>query len=115
MAIRFHLDEHVDHAIALGLRKRGVDVTTATDAGLLSASDDEHLAFALRDNRVIYTNDRDFLVLHSQGAEHAGIAYCSSGTRSIGEIVRYLCLMHDCMTVEEMRGHVEHICKSPRA
>ena len=33
--IRFHLDEHVAHAIAEGLRRRGVDVTTTTDAGLL--------------------------------------------------------------------------------
>jgi hypothetical protein len=109
MAIRFHLDEHVDHDIARGLRNRGIDVTTSTDAGLLSASDEEHFAFALREGRVIFTSDPDFLVLDRRGAEHAGIAFCASGERSIGYIVRHLCLLHDCMTSEEMRGRVEYV------
>jgi predicted nuclease of predicted toxin-antitoxin system len=59
--MRFHLDEHVAHAIAAGLRRRGIDVTTTVDAGLLSAPDEEHLAFAKRDARVIVTQDSDFL------------------------------------------------------
>jgi hypothetical protein len=109
MEIRFHLDEHVDHDIARGLRNRGVDVTTATETRLLSAVDEEHIAFALKDNRVVFTHDPDFLVLHSQGIRHAGIAFCASGTRSIGHIVRYLCLMHDCMTPDEMRNRVEYL------
>jgi hypothetical protein len=46
MAIRFHLDEHVASAIAEGLRRRGIDVTTTADAGLLDAPDEDHLAFA---------------------------------------------------------------------
>jgi hypothetical protein len=40
---------------------------------------------------------------------HNGIAYCAPESRSIGEIVRYLCLMHDCMTDEEMRGRIEFL------
>jgi hypothetical protein len=47
--IRFHLDEHVDHAIARGLRNRGIDVTTATDANLLGASDEAHFEIASRE------------------------------------------------------------------
>jgi hypothetical protein len=35
--IRFHLDENVDRAIALGLRRRAIDVTTTKDAGLCRA------------------------------------------------------------------------------
>ncbi|MFH1920766.1 MAG: hypothetical protein ABIP48_12860 [Planctomycetota bacterium] len=34
MEIRYHLDEHVDPAVAEGLRQRGVDVTTTVEAGL---------------------------------------------------------------------------------
>ena len=30
--IRFHLDEHCPHAVAIGLRRLGIDVTTTTDA-----------------------------------------------------------------------------------
>ena len=36
MAIRFHLDEHVDGAVAVGLRRRNIDVTTTAQAGLLA-------------------------------------------------------------------------------
>jgi hypothetical protein len=31
--IRFHLDEHVDPAIATALRRAGIDVTTTNEAG----------------------------------------------------------------------------------
>lgn len=33
--IQFHLDEHMSKAIAIGLRRRGIDVTTTPEAGLL--------------------------------------------------------------------------------
>ncbi|MGP0068073.1 MAG: DUF5615 family PIN-like protein, partial [Isosphaeraceae bacterium] len=65
--IRFHLDEHCAHAIATGLRRHGIDVTTATDAGLLGASDDDHAAYALAEGRVIFTEDDDFLALNARG------------------------------------------------
>ena len=107
--MRFHLDEHVDHAVAHGLRQRGIDVSTTGDADLLEAPDEEHIAYALRDRRIVYTNDADFLRLHNEGVEHAGIAYCPRGTRTIAQIVRHLCLMHDCMTEEEMHGIVEYL------
>ena len=106
--MRFHLDEHVDRAIAVGLRRRGIDVTTTSDAQLSSADDLQHVNFALRDGRVIFTNDADFLVLNHGGFEHAGIAYCARNQRSIGEIIRHLCLMHDCMNDDEMIGQVEY-------
>lgn len=109
MALRFHLDENVDHAIAQGLRLRGIDVTTTIDAGLVGRSDQHHIAFALPAKRVIITHDPDFLCLHAAGQEHSGIAYCHPQTRSIGEIIRYLCLMHDCLTPDEMQRQVEYL------
>ena len=107
--LAFHLDEHMDHAIALGLRSRGVDVTTTAEASLLGADDPLHLAFALLEQRVIVTNDSDFLVLVSQGIQHAGIAYVPRDSRSIGQIVRYLCLMNDCLDSADMAGKVEFL------
>jgi predicted nuclease of predicted toxin-antitoxin system len=109
MAIRFHLDEHVDHEIATALRTRGIDVTTTTDAGLLQSDDEDHVAFALREKRVIFTNDQDFLRLHARGAPHAGIAFCERGSRSTKEIIRSLCVVHDSLTEDEMAGQVEYI------
>ncbi|MEA5618572.1 hypothetical protein VB711_12095 [Cronbergia sp. UHCC 0137] len=33
--IKFHLDENVSNAVALGLRRRGINVTTTSEAGLI--------------------------------------------------------------------------------
>lgn len=107
MAIQFHLDENVDHAVGHGLRLRGIDVTTSTDAGLIGATDEEQLAFAHRESRVLVTHDSDLLALHSAGIEHSGIVFCQIDARSIGSLVQHLCLIHDCLTAEEMAGEVE--------
>ncbi len=45
--IRFHLDECCDPAIAAGLRRRGIDVTTSQEAGLLEAEDEQQAAYGL--------------------------------------------------------------------
>jgi uncharacterized protein with PIN domain len=105
--IRFHLDENVDHAIAHGLRLRGLDVTTAMDADLIAASDREHIAFALAENRVVFTQDQDFLRHHSAGVQHAGIVDSQQGLRSIGDIVRFLHFLSDCLEPSNMRGQLE--------
>ena len=42
--IKFYVDEHVATAVVKGLRQRGADVLTVLEAGLRSASDEEHLA-----------------------------------------------------------------------
>ncbi len=105
--LRLHLDENVDHAVAQGLRLRGMDVTTTTDANLIGATDDQQLSFALREKRVIFTQDQDFLRHHQAGSAHAGIVYSRQGARSIGEIVRFLHFLSDCLEPEDIRGKVE--------
>ena len=37
--IKFHLDENVSNAIANGLRKRGINVTTSPEERLIGTSD----------------------------------------------------------------------------
>src|SRR5438045_2844653 len=107
--IRFHLDEHVPHSVADGLRRFGIDVTTTTDAGLLGADDATQIAFGTADQRVIFTEDDDFLVLASQGVSHAGLAYCHQNTRSVGQIVRALELIWEVYDPAEMEGRIEFI------
>ena len=60
MAIKFYTDEHVHPGIAKALRKRGIDVLTAQQAGMLDVDDDEHLQFAASQGRVVFTQDEDF-------------------------------------------------------
>ncbi|HEX7447587.1 MAG TPA: DUF5615 family PIN-like protein [Pirellulales bacterium] len=109
MSVRYHLDEHIDPAVAAGLRGRGIDVTTTSDAGLLSADDEEHLRFALAERRAIMTHDEDFLVFHSQERPHCGIVFCHQEARTIGHIVHSLVMIDACLTTDEMRDHVEFI------
>ncbi len=107
--IRFHLDENCHPAIAGGLRRRGVDVTTTPDVGLVHASDDQQIAYALPLKRVIFTQDRDFLRLHAAGVPHPGIAYCDKDTKSIGAIITMLIVIWEVYEPEEMANRVEFI------
>ena len=107
--IRFHLDEHVPPAVADGLRQHGVDVTTTLDAGLASATDEQQLEHARLESRVFVTSDADFLRLHARGMSHSGVAYYHHGTRSIGELVDSLTVLHGCLTPPEMENQVEFL------
>jgi len=109
MPIRFHLDEHISTSIAAGLRRRGIDVTTTAEAGLLSADDAAQLAFAASHSRVMVTHDADFLRLHAEGTLHAGIAYCLVGALTAGELLRGLVLIYDLLSAEEMENRIEFL------
>ena len=102
------MDEHVAPAVTHGWRLRAIDVTTPQETSLLGASDEVLLTYALAHERVIFSQDEDFLVLHQQGKPHAGITYAPQQT-PIGDIVRGLLLIHDVLSAEEMRGHLEFI------
>jgi predicted nuclease of predicted toxin-antitoxin system len=108
-AIRFHLDEHCHRAIAEGLRRRGVDVTTTPEIHLQGASDADHIAYAVAEGRVIFTQDRDFLRLHAAGMPHPGIAYADKDTKSIGDIIRGLVLLWEVLEPDEMLNRVEFL------
>jgi predicted nuclease of predicted toxin-antitoxin system len=107
--IRFHFDENCHRAVAEGLRRRGVDVTTTPEAGLLSATDEEQVAHGLSQGRVVFTHDRDFLRLHAAGIPHAGIAYSDKDSKSIGEMIRGLILLWEVLEADEMQNRVEYL------
>jgi len=104
----FYLDEHIPAAVAKGLRRRGINVLTLTDAGTLSATDEEHFARAREEGRVIVTYDDDFLRLATESDSHFGLVYMPQ-RRSIGEMVRGLVLISEVLGREDMRGHIEFL------
>ncbi len=69
----------------MGLRRRGVNVTTTSEAGLIGVSDREEIAFALSENRILITHDDDFVILHRSGITHAGITYSTSRCYEVQE------------------------------
>lgn len=107
--IRFHLDESADGRLGRALRRRGFDITFPVEVGLLESSDEEHLAFAFREGRVVITQDDDFLKLHHSGTKHAGIAYYKPGRHTVAELVSFVCLLHDCLESAEMVGQIQYL------
>ena len=107
--ILYHLDEHVPRAIADGLRRRGIDASTTVEAGLRSATDEAHLAYARAQGRVMVTCDRDFLVLASRGHAHAGIVYYPYGQYPVGAVIRRLVCLWEQHSAEDMLNRVEFL------
>ena len=92
----------------MGLRRRGVDVLTVAEAGNLGASDEGIFRIAREAERVIFTQDDDFLRLAATVSDHRGIVYTSQ-ENTVGEIIRGLMLIYQVLAAEEMVGHVEYL------
>jgi predicted nuclease of predicted toxin-antitoxin system len=107
--IIFYFDQHVQAAVARGLRRRDVQVLTAQEADRCGYSDLEQLEFAQANDYVLVTFDSDFLVLAAQSVQHAGIVFCKATKYSIGELIHALLLVHDVLNPDEMRNHVEFL------
>ena len=89
-----YADEHVHSAIVAGLRLRGMDVVTVQERGQMEADDEDLLAQAHTEGRLMITNDTDFLRIHAQwittGRVHSGIVYWHQNALPIGEAIRRL-------------------------
>ena len=106
--IKYYTDEHVAKAVIRGLRQRGIDVLSTPEAGNLQDSDEDHLQFAFSQQRVIFTQDDDFLKLAASGIEHTGIVYAHQST-PISDIIQGLMLIQQVLDTEDMKNHVEYL------
>ena len=107
--VRFYLDEHTDPAVADGVRRLGIDVLTAGEAGRLGYEDPDQLAFATAEGRVMVTFDTDYLVLHTAGTPHAGIAWAPAKKHAIGYVVDALEVIHGVFTAADMIDRLEYL------
>ena len=107
--LRFYLDENVRVAIAAELKKRGIDVVTVRDLGLLGDGDLSHLRRAAEQGRVLCTYDKDFLRLAAGGVEHTGIVFGLKEIHTIGRWVSRLTDMHESYIMADMENHVEYL------
>jgi predicted nuclease of predicted toxin-antitoxin system len=107
VSIRYQLDEHIANDVASALRRRGIDLWTAPEAGVRGSVDPELLAFCAEEQRVLVTDDAHFAGLHQQGRAHAGIVFCPRGSRSVGHVVRTLMLIHAILEPGEIAGALE--------
>ena len=106
MPLTLYLDENVDVSLAAGLQRRGIDVVTARERGKLGASDEEHLALASAEGRLLVSHDiADFARLHQQwvaaGRQHAGVAV--SNMVAPGTLLRRF--LHLCKRVSTVEAN----------
>ena len=113
MTVAFYFDEHIDPAIADGLRSRGVDVLTVQEDGRIRATDKAVYARARELGRVVFTSDADYIMLARMaaraGATAAGVVILHQGTMSIGEAILELEVIAGASTIDEWQGRVEHL------
>ena len=113
--VRLYFDaDSMQRAVLAGLRARGVDATTALEAGMTDRSDEEQLELARSQGRVLFSfNASGFCRIHAellaQGKSHAGIILAPQQRYSIGERVRRLLKLIAAKTAEEMRDQMEFL------
>ena len=77
---RLYADEQFPRIVVKLLRELGHDILTVQEAGKANQRipDEDVLAFAIADNRVVLTINRsDFIRLHNLQPNHAGIIVCT--------------------------------------
>jgi hypothetical protein len=117
VTIRLYLDEDATlRALVRALLARGLDVTNAVDAGRTGLTDEEQLAYATAEGRVLYSfNIGDYHRLHGEwaaaGRVHSGIILVAQQRYSIGDQMRRLLRIHHQLSTEDLRGRLEFLAR----
>jgi len=115
VTIRLYFDEDaMDKYLVRALQARGVEVVTAIEAGLVERPDEDHLAYAAAQGRVLYGfNVGDYYRLHaaflSAEKTHAGIILARQQRYSAGEQMRRILKLMAAVSAQEMKNRVEFL------
>jgi predicted nuclease of predicted toxin-antitoxin system len=105
-------DECVDARAIDQLRRRGPDILTAADLGLLGASDEAHLSRAIDLGRVLLSSDHDFLALVREfqrtGRTFPGLILIQPHATT-GDIVRGVMLCWAVLEASDMEHRIEWV------
>jgi hypothetical protein len=113
MPVPLFMDVHVPQAITEQLRRRGVDVLTASEDGSDQLPDDQLLERVRGLGRLIFTQDIRFKALaedwQRQGRPFAGLLFGHQLGGTIGDYVRDLELIAKATEPLEWVNQVEHL------
>ena len=113
MSCLLYMDVHVPFAVTDGLRRRGVDVRTAQEDNATDWEDEQLLDHATQLNRVMVTQDEDFLAEAARRQQMAhtfsGVVYGHQEQLTIGQLVRDLELIAKVYEPEDMKDRVEYL------
>jgi hypothetical protein len=112
LPLRLYADECVNGRIVIGLRRRGVDVVTAEDQGLISAGDSDQIARAIALGRTLVTSDRDFFTiaddLMARQTPFPGMFFIQPRA-TIGEAVRIIGEAAKVLDAPAMESRIEWV------
>lgn len=117
MTIRLYLDDDsLAEALVKALRDNNIDVVASREARMDGRDDEEHLAYAAEQGRVLCSfNTRDFYRIHSQwlaeGKSHAGIILAQQRKHSVGERLRRILNLAAYKSHDDMKNSVEFLSK----
>lgn len=105
MTLSLYADHHVNSAIIEGLRRKGIDVVTAFEDGFGRRADADLLARAYELDRVVFTQDVDFIVIADEwlaaGRPFAGVVFAHQLKVTIGQAIRDLEIVCRVLTLRE--------------
>ncbi|MBE9096491.1 DUF5615 family PIN-like protein [Tychonema sp. LEGE 07203] len=107
---RIYADEHFPRQAVQNLRSLGHDVLTVQEAGNAGLPDEDVLAFAISENRVVLTvNRRDFFQLHKLEPKRCGIFSCTRDD----DIARLTANINDAISIAQiLTGKVIRVYRS---
>lgn len=111
MSLALYMDENVARQITIGLRQRDVDVLTVQEDELTSFPDPTILDRSTELQRVLFTQDQDFLAeanrRQTEGIDFSGVIYARKSVVSIGVCVRDLEIIAKIGDLEEFANCVQ--------
>jgi predicted nuclease of predicted toxin-antitoxin system len=111
--LKIYTDENVDVRVAEGLRRRGVEASTAYDEQNVGITDEIQFAQAAAIGAVIFTHDPDLIEIATEinrrGEDHCGVIFVDMHRLRLGECIRRLALYAEVVTTEEMVNRIEFL------
>ena len=104
--ISFYFDEHMQRAVAEGLRRQNILVIMAVDVKMEGKPDDEHLQYATERNTILVTRDKPFAGRAMSQPHHAGLICWTGEQDNIGGMVRHLSDFAQKYAFEDVKGQV---------
>ncbi|MBI3649893.1 MAG: DUF5615 family PIN-like protein [Acidobacteria bacterium] len=113
MSFQFYMDVHIPWSITKGLRLRGIDVLTSQEDGTREFEDAALLDCATELERVLFTQDDDFLreatLRFQTGAIFSGIVYAHQDTAMVGQYLDDLELIAQVCEPDEWINRLEYL------
>lgn len=113
MSLALYMDENVHRGITNGLRLRGVDILTVQEDKRTSFSDPLILDRAMELQRVLFSQDEDFLAeathRQSENISFAGVIYAHKLRVSLGDCINDLEIIAKAANREDLANRVQYL------